>query len=85
MVNNELKQPGVKGRQGLYAYASKYSKQAIDTLYHLMTTSNNEGIRLGAAKALLNKCLPDLKTSEIAIEQSDNMPMELNFITDPNI
>lgn len=69
-TNNVAKQSGVKGRQGLYAYASKYSKEAIDVLYQLMTTSNNEGIRLGAAKALLNKCLPDLRATEDTIEFS---------------
>lgn len=72
---DEAKKGGVKGRQGLYAYASKYSKEAIDILYLLMTTSRNEGIRLGAAKALLNKCLPDLKAAENYIPERVSIPI----------
>lgn len=70
-MNEEPKQGGVESRKGLYAYASKYSKEAIDTLYLLMTNSNNEGIRLGSAKSLLNKCLPDLRATDEKIETSD--------------
>ncbi len=75
MNNEEAKQGGVRGRQGLYAYASKYSKEAIDTLYLLMTTSKNEGIQLGAAKALLNKCLPDLRAAENNIPERLPVPI----------
>ena len=67
---------GVQNRGSLYAVAAAHSKEAIKTLYDLMKNSNNEGIRLGAAKALLNKALPDLKSSEMH-EEVNNDPPEL--------
>lgn len=74
-MKDEASQPGVKSRKNLYAYASKYSEEAIDMLYSLMKTSRNEGIQLGAAKALLNKTLPDLRTSEQQIEERIPIPI----------
>lgn len=68
MNNEEAKQGGVESRKGLYAYASKHSKEAIDILYILMTTSKNEGIRLGAARSILNKCLPDPRAADDNIQ-----------------
>lgn len=62
-TSREAKTGGVPNRGSLYAVAAAYSKVAIDTLYELMKNSKNEGIRLGAAKAILNKSLPDLKQS----------------------
>lgn len=58
-VNSEVKRGGVTGRSALYAIASKHGKEAIKTLAYLMKHSNNEGIRMGAAKVLLSKVLPD--------------------------
>lgn len=55
---------GVPNRGSLYAVAAAHSKEAIETLYDLMVNSKNEGIRLGAAKAILNKALPDLRQSD---------------------
>lgn len=62
--SHEAKQRGVPNRGSLYAVAAAHSKEAIDTLYDLMMNSKNDNVRLGAAKALLDKSLPDLKPSE---------------------
>lgn len=67
--NIEAKQGGVPSRIGLYAHASKYTVEAIDILYSLMTTSRNEGIKLGAARTLMDKCLPDLKAMDITTQE----------------
>lgn len=66
-INNsshEANRGGVPNRGSLYAVAAAYSKEAIETLYDLMKTSKNDGIRLGAAKAIINKSLPDLRLSD---------------------
>lgn len=65
---------GVPNRGSLYAVAAAHSKEAIDTLYDLMKNSKNDGIRLGAAKAILNKALPDLKQSDLYDEDSSLPP-----------
>lgn len=63
-TSHEAKKGGVPNKGSLYAVAAAHSKEAIETLYDLMKNSKNDGIRLGAAKALINKVLPDLnKTS----------------------
>ena len=71
---------GVVSRQTLYQVASKYSKEAIDTLYDLMLHGTQEGVRLGAAKALLDKALPDLK----AVEHSgtEGGPLQITIVED---
>jgi hypothetical protein len=65
---------GVPNRGSLYAVAAAHSKDAIETLYDLMKNSRNEGIRLGAAKAILNKSLPDLKSSDVPDEVNSDTP-----------
>lgn len=52
--------PRIPNRQGLYSQTAKYARSAIDTIVTLLH-SRNDAIRLGAAKALLDKCLPDIK------------------------
>lgn len=67
---------GVPNRGSLYAVVAAHSKEAIKTLYDLMKNSNNDGIRLGAAKALLNKALPDLKQNDISEEDDSTTTPE---------
>lgn len=76
---NQPKTPGPTNRQGLYAYASKFSQEAIDAMVEIMRTTRNESLKLGAAKALLDKSLPDLKVTEITGENGE--PIKFNIIT----
>ena len=69
MADTEPMEGGVPSKLGLYAYASKYTKEAIDILYSLMLSSKNEGIKMGAARALLDKCLPDLKAVDLTTQE----------------
>lgn len=75
---NEAKTPGPTNRQGLYAYASKYSQEAIDVMVDILRTSRNESLKLGAAKALLDKALPDLKAMEVTGENGE--PIKFNVL-----
>ena len=53
----------------LYAYVQQYSKEAVDVLLDIMRSSHNEGLKMGAAKGLLDKCIPDLRATEITGEE----------------
>ena len=63
-TSHEAKKGGVLNKGSLHAVAAAYSMEAIETLYDLMKNSKNDGIRLGAAKALINKVLPDLNKTD---------------------
>lgn len=82
MGSNEAKKPGrprTPNRQGLYAKAAKHAELAIGTLAELLN-SPNENIRLGAAKALLDKCLPDVKAVEM--DQATDNNLKINIVMD---
>ena len=77
---NEAKnggRPKIPNRQGLYARTAKYAQKAIDTMVSLLE-SRNEAIRLGAAKALLDKCLPDMKA--INDTEGNRQPLLIKII-----
>lgn len=64
-------------RQGLYALAAKHSKEAIETLLDLMRNAKMENTRLGAANALLNKALPDIKAMELTGNEGNSMVFKI--------
>lgn len=70
-IKNDLvpKGGGVVKREDVYQYVSKFSQEAVDTLIEIMRTSRNEALKMGAAKTLLDKCIPDLKATEVTGEQ----------------
>ena len=80
--SDEAVKGGTPSRQGLYAIAAKYSAEAIKTLYDLMKNGKQEAIRMGAAKALLDKSLPDIKAVEVTGE--DHGPIEILIVKDAN-
>ena len=55
---------GSVGRGSLYRMTSKHAKKAIEVLVELLE-SKHPNYRLGAAKIIINKCLPDLKATEV--------------------
>lgn len=67
-------------RQGLYAKAAKHAKEAIDVLVREMRTGDNSNARTGAAKALLAKAIPDLRSVEISGEGIKPVTIVLNAI-----
>lgn len=80
MRSHEAKQRGVPNRGSLYAVAAAHSKEAIDVLYDLMMNSKNDNVRLGAAKSLLDKSLPDLKPSEgVEYDKSREVDISADF------
>lgn len=78
--NVKKKTGGVIARAALYQHVSQYSKDAIDVLVDLMKNAAQESVRMGAAKALLDKALPDLKATEHTGEEGG--PIEIRIIED---
>jgi len=67
-----------RSRQGLYAMAAKYAPRAIEVLQELMEHGDNSSVRMGAAKVLLAKSIPDLKAMEMT--GKDGLPMKVIVI-----
>ena len=64
-------------KQALYQIASGYGKEAIETLVEIMRNGDNDGVRLGATKTLLAKCVPDLKATEITASEQENLIIKI--------
>lgn len=73
--------PHTPNRQGLYAKTAKHAVLAIETIIDLLN-SKNENIRLGAARTLLDKCLPDVKASEILLENTRPLQIIITYEKD---
>lgn len=63
-ADNLPKYKGMPKRTDLYQSIGRKRKKIIKTLFECLD-SNNPSIRLGAAKILINKLLPDLKAVEL--------------------
>lgn len=81
-TNGEEKKTGVIPRSTLYSIASRYSKEAIITLYTLMKEAKQESVRMGAAKSLLDKALPDLKAMEVSGQDGEDLKLIVKIIED---
>lgn len=68
--------PTTLNRQGQYAKVVKHADLIFNVLLGLLK-SKNESIRLGTARTLLDKIIPDLKA--VQIEAQDNHPIEITF------
>ena len=66
-------------RSTLYSQIARAIPKAISTLIALLD-SNNEAIRMGAARDLINKALPDVKAMEITGENQG--PIIIRIIED---
>lgn len=69
----QLKVRDVKGvapisRSTAYSLASGHFQTALDVVIHILQNSTNDNARLGAARTIIDKVLPDLKSSEITGE-----------------
>ena len=84
---NERKQSKSKAKSvgttpnhiAIYQRIASRSDDIIDCLF-LLLQSRNENIRLGAAKVLANKILPDKKAVELTGE--DNGPILIRVVED---
>ena len=80
--NIQKKTGGLISRQQLYAVVSKYSIDSILVLADLMKNSRHEGVRMGAARALLDKALPDLKATELSGLNGSDLQLVIKIVED---
>lgn len=73
----KAKQGGTKPQIAIYQRIASREDEIITKLFELMD-SRNENIALGATKTLLNKIVPDLKSTEITGQNGE--PIKLNII-----
>ena len=79
-INSEEKKTGgIKSRQQLYAMFSPHAELAVETLVKACT-NGNPAVRVGAAKTILAKLVPDLKSTEIT--GADRQQFTINLIRD---
>lgn len=62
----------VKSKQSFYAAISEYTQEAIDFMVETMRNSRNESLKFGAARAIIDKTIPDLKSVELGGELDEN-------------
>jgi len=65
-INAEAKTSPHPSRISLYAKAADNAMRMIEILKEIAETGDNDSARLGAAKTLLSKALPDITAQEIA-------------------
>ncbi len=68
---------GPVSKQALYNAASSHAHDAIAVLVQLMKEGKHESTKMGAAKTLLAKCLPDLKSTELSSEDGKALVLQI--------
>lgn len=63
--STEVKKRGTPPREIFYSEAAKYAIRAIRKVVYLMSYGDNDSVRLGAAKTILAKAIPDLHETEL--------------------
>ncbi len=76
--DRKLKRGGTQNQAALYQQLAKHAPAAIAKLVELMG-SRNENISLGAAKTLLAKVVPDLRSTELT--GANGEPIKFNIIS----
>jgi len=67
---------GKRSKKAMYESASHHAIKAINRLAELID-SKNEPVAVSASKALLAKCLPDLKAIEIESDVATKLLLDL--------
>lgn len=63
-MNDEAKKSGTPNQIAIYQRIAAHADELVEGLLQL-TKSRNENIALGAYKCLINKILPDLRSTEL--------------------
>lgn len=79
-VEQKAKHGGARipSKDNLYAYASKFAREAIDILLDMARNARQESVRMAAAGKLLDKSLADLRAIEHTGE--NNGPILIRII-----
>ena len=76
-MNLQGKKRGPVSKNALYQAASAHAHDAIAVLVELMNNGSHEATRVGAAKTILAKCIPDLKATEVT--GGGGVPLQITF------
>lgn len=49
----------------LQSYVQNFSIEAVDAIIEILRTTRNDALKMGAAKVIIDKSIPDLKAMEI--------------------
>lgn len=60
-------------KQVAYSKAASHFYEAFDTILDVMRTSGNPSDRMGAARTIINKVVPDLKATEFTDEDGKSL------------
>lgn len=70
-MSTKPRKGGTPKREILYSEAASHAPRAIEILVELMEKGDNDNVRLGAAKTILAKAIPDLKSMELTGANGD--------------
>lgn len=79
--------PKQMSRKALLSMARPLASQALKTAADLMVKADNDSVRLGAAKVILAKVLPDMKSTELTTDEQIKFVLEIvqdNRLKDAN-
>ena len=65
----DKKSRGPVSKNAIYQKASSHAIEAINVLLEVMRNGDSDSNRVGAAKTVLAKCVPDLKATEISTDE----------------
>lgn len=71
------KKRGTPSRQALYQMTAGHAREAILCLMDIIRNGDNSAARMGAAKVILNKCLPDLRATSITGAEGKELVLQI--------
>ena len=84
MKDLQDKYGGVVSKQRLYQLTAVHAIEAIGCLVDAMRNGENYATKVGAAKTILAKCVPDLKANELTDEGAKTLEGLVRIITSGN-
>ena len=64
----------------LQSYVQNFTKEAIDAIVEILRTTRNEALKMGAAKVIIDKSIPDVRAIELT--GKDGQPLQLSIKLD---
>ena len=78
--SRQAKRERTPNKGTLLSHLQNFSLESIDYLVDTMRNSRNENLRFGAARAILDKTVPDLKATEVTGE--DHGPLLIRIVSE---
>lgn len=66
-------------KQVAYSKAASHFMEAFDTILEVMRTSRNPSDKLGAARTIINKVIPDLKAESLVDDEGNTYKVLLDI------